>query len=477
MGTSSRFLLVAAAVLPLSACVTASPKAVFDDVRRLVGQRTPATILWSDGGAADEEMRRQIDVLLAKPLGVNDAVQVALLNNRQLQAVYARLGIAQADLVQAGLLPNPVIDASLRFGVNGPGTGAEVTIVQEFLSIIQIPLRRRVAEAGLEAAKLEVTAAVLELAGKVKQAFYRAQGARQMVELTQTVMKAAALAADISRRQHGAGNTTDLSFASEQALYGEARLDVATGEAALVEAREHLSELLGVWGHDTEWETAGRLPEIPPDDPQPNNLETLAVSQRADLAAAREAINAAARSVQLTRLWGFFPWGNIGGNSEREPDDGVWHVGPTVSLTLPVFDQRQAEVARGNAAIRQRIDEYSALAVTIRSEIRRVRARMDAARQRATFYRTVVIPLRRRIVAQTQLEYNAMLTGVFQLLQAKRDEVSAGRAYVEVVADYWMARAELERAVGGALDMPSPPSSEPAVAPAPAAAPQHHHEG
>ena len=64
---------------------------------------------------------------------------------------------------------------------------------------------------------------------------------------------------------------------------------------------------------------------------------------------------------------------------------------------------------------------------------------------------SAVLPLRHQIVRETQLQYNAMRAGVFQLLQAKRDEIDAGREYVESLRDYWVARADLERAVGGRL--------------------------
>ncbi len=73
------------------------------------------------------------------------------------------------------------------------------------------------------------------------------------------------------------------------------------------------------------------------------------------------------------------------------------------------------------------------------------------ARELIERYRDRVIPLREKITAESQKHQNFMLIGVFQLLQAKRDEIHAYREYIEAFRDYWVFRAELERAVGGRL--------------------------
>ena len=127
-------------------------------------------------------------------------------------------------------------------------------------------------------------------------------------------------------------------------------------------------------------------------------------------------------------------------------------TGPFFALGLPIFDQGQAQIARLEGLVRRSRQDAAALAIEIRSEVRDIRNRLLMSRNVAEHYRTVVIPLREEIVALTQRHYNFMLVGVFQLLEAKRDEISAYRNYIETVRDYWMARTDLERAVGGSLD-------------------------
>jgi cobalt-zinc-cadmium efflux system outer membrane protein len=84
--------------------------------------------------------------MLAEPLNAGKAVQIALLNSRRLRAVYEELGIAQAELVKAGLPKNPILDFTVRF-VNGGGTIYEWALLQNFIDIFMIPLRKRFAEA------------------------------------------------------------------------------------------------------------------------------------------------------------------------------------------------------------------------------------------------------------------------------------------------------------------------------------------
>jgi outer membrane protein, heavy metal efflux system len=464
----------------LAGCATVMPKPGFDAVSDLVGQRTTGRmVVWNQGMPEDEAAAQRVQELLAQELTVDAAIQVALLENRTLQAVYEQLGIAQADLIQAGLLQNPILAADVRFPTaEAAFIGAGIGLMQEFISILQIPLKKRVAEAAFEEAKLTASAAIIDLVLAVKRAFYRLQAAEQLLELRRTVVEATELSADVARRQHEAGNITDLDLANESALYQQARADLARAETEAAEDREELTALMGLWGAATSWRIAPRLPELPREAMAPEGLETRAVSQRLDLAAARQRIQGILLSRDLTAWFRLIPRAGLGVAAEREVDDGVWSVGPSVELPLPIFDQGQAVLANQSAQVRQREHQYAALAVAIRSQVRRSRTRMEHARALAAHYWDVLLPLRMQIVQQSQLQYNAMQIGVFQLLIAKRDEVDAGRGYIEALRDYWIARTDLESAVGGELALVAPPPASP-IPPAPGSdeLPHRHHHG
>ncbi len=468
--------------LAVASCTATRPDADLGAVREQVGLRIGLQPLWQQLRPEDQQVEERTRALLARELTVDGTVELALLNNRRLQAAYGELGVARADLVQAGLLANPILSADVTFGVSAAGTGVAVGLVQNFMRALQIPLRTRVAAAALEEAKLAVASQVIDLLVEVKRAFFRVQGGEQLLELDRTVVEATRLSAEVAQKQRSAGNITELDLANQLALFEEARVKLATDEAEVAVAREKLTALIGLWGPRTTWTIGARLPDSLDDVPA-EGLESLAVSQRLDLAAARQETEALYQSVGLTGLAGVMSDAELGIEGERDIDGGIWSIGPLIALPIPIFDQGQATHASAVAKLRQSEERFAALAVEIRSQVRRARALLHAARARADHYRRVVLPLRHRIVQQTQLEYNGMLVGVFQLLQAKQAEIDAGRAYVETLKDYWLARAELEGAVGGALPGAPFTATEPAATVEPRLMPasqshsQHHHGG
>jgi cobalt-zinc-cadmium efflux system outer membrane protein len=262
-------------------------------------------------------------------------------------------------------------------------------------------------------------------------------------------------------------------------------VDLTHSEIALTTAREALNQLLGLSGAETTgWTVAPHLPDLPPDDPSLDQLEATALSQRLDVAAARKATESIRRSLTLARL-GIIPSADVGANTETE-SDGDRVTGPMWDLAVPLFDWGQANRARAKAQLRQSQHRLAVLEVAVRSDVRTLHSRLVAERQMAQRYREQLIPLREQIVASSQRHVNYMLIGVFQLLQVKQQEITARREYIEAVRDYWMARAELEQAVGGQLP-PAPSSVQPTTPPTghpapstqevPEATHQHEHGG
>jgi len=207
---------------------------------------------------------------------------------------------------------------------------------------------------------------------------------------------------------------------------------------------------MGAWGAQTQWKIATRLPDLPGKEIAASGLESRAISQRLDLSASKQAAIAQGRSAGFASVASILEQLEIGAHYEREPE-GDYTIGPSLRIPIPLFNFGQAASARARARFRQNQQKYFALAVQIRSEVRAARDRMLLARQRAEYIKSTVLPLRSRIIQETQLQYNAMHLGVFELLRAKQEEVNAGKEHVEALRDYWVARAELEKAVGGSL--------------------------
>jgi cobalt-zinc-cadmium efflux system outer membrane protein len=437
----------------LGGCASVQPRESFPAVERSVAERTSYRVHWNDGSDADKAVAAQVDALLAKPLDADAAVQIALLNNRNLQATYENLGVAQAELVAAGLLRNPVFDGSVRFLEAGGSPTLDFGIAFEFLDVFFIGARKNLAEAQLEAVKANVTSAVLGTAGDVKVAFYAVQAAEQTVELRRQVEQATAASYDLAKRLREAGNNTHLDLAYERALYEEAKLALAATETDATVAHENLTRLMGLWGRRNQWKVAGRLPDLPTEEVAPTDLERRAVENSLELQASRAQFAVALRELGIALPLGYFSELEVGASAER--DDGEWELGPAVAFPIPIFSQGQPIVARVQAQLRQAQQRYYATAVEVRSNVRSAYTRVRSLRQQAEYYRTVILPLRQTIVEQTQLQYNAMQIGAFQLLQAKRDQIEAGRTYLSVLKDYWTAKTELELGLRGRSMQPS----------------------
>jgi cobalt-zinc-cadmium efflux system outer membrane protein len=460
-GPFIKVALVSAGILGLTACATGPRNAGFGDVRQVVLDRTGQVIQWDRQSTDDQAVHQSVRAILAGKLTADQAVQIALLNNHNLQATFENLGIAQADLVQAGLLRNPVFDLGVRFPTTPPfKTYVDISVTEDFINVFFIPARRKLAEAQFERVKSQVTADVLTLAAETKSAFYTYQAAEQLVELRRSVSKAAAASADAALRIHDAGNSNDLDLIDAKAQDARAKVDLADADADADDARERLNDLMGLWGEETVWTIHNRLPELPTVEVHPLGLESLAIRRRPDLVAARQDIRVQALALGFTAQTRFLNEANLGPEGERETD-GQWRIGPRLSVPIPIFDQGQAAVPRAQALVRQSEERYWALAVDVRSQVRAARTRMLNARRKAQFYRDQILPLEQQFLQQTQLQYNGMFVGVFQLLQARRDQIDAARQYIEALRDYWTARADLERAVGGQLPAAVPgPSSD-----------------
>jgi cobalt-zinc-cadmium efflux system outer membrane protein len=334
-----------------------------------------------------------------------------------------------------------------------------MAVAQEFLEILQLPLRKRMAGHALDVAKVRVGGAVLDLAADVRRACYAHQAALQTLAMRRQVAAATGASLDFARRLRDAGNITALQLAREQALDEQSKLDLATAEADVLATRERLNALMGLWGADTQWTVASRLPDVPAKEVDTATVEPRAVEHSLELAESRAKLEAAADALGIRRSYAIFGGGDVefGVAAEREVEGG-WGVGPAVSVPIPLFDTGGAAVSRASAELRRARQDYTATAVEVRSAARAVRERLLATRATAERYRTAVLPIRHSIVEQTQAENNAMLVGTFDVLRAKQDEIEAGAAYVTALRDYWLARAEFDQVMNGRMASASSPS-------------------
>jgi outer membrane protein, heavy metal efflux system len=440
-------LALLAAGLLLVGCASVPYDGGVAEVRENLSRRGIGDVEWkSEPDARDDE---RVGALLTGELTADEAVAIAAMNNPRLQVALAELGIARADLIEASTISNPLFEFEIRFP-GEPYRPYELRLAQSLVDLILLPRRRALGRAGFAAAQLRISSEVLRFAGDVRGAYFELLAATQDVALTGTSAYAAQTAADVAIRQHAAGNITDLDLENEQAVYEQAKLELASSERRAIVAREALIRAMGLRDPRTEWRLPPAFPPLPDSERDQEELERLAAAQRLDLAIARGELDIAQQRIPLARLE-VLDEIVLDYHYEREPD-GARTSGPGIEFPIPIFNSGRAARSRAEAEFLRARHALGALELEAASQLRVGRARVHEARARVEYYRDVVVPRRGRILELTKLEHNAMLIGVFSLLEAKRNELQAQRDFIEAQREYWSARTDLDLAVYGAGD-------------------------
>lgn len=433
-------------VIALAGCASFSRDGGFDGVSATVTQRTGQTPAWQRSASDAAMIEREVKKLLVAPLDADNAVRVALLNNRGLQAIYAELGIAEADVVQAGRLRNPGFSFTrLR---RADEVEIERTFIFDVFGLITMPLRTELERQRFSLTQNRVAGEVIQFAADTRRAWIAAVAAQESAAYAQQVKEAAEASAELARRMTAAGNFSKLDHAREQVFYAEAMAQLARARQNAVSERERLTRLLGLWGDNTQFRLPARLPELPATAREMRNLEMQAIEKRLDVQEAMRHAEHLAASLGLTRITGFVNVLEVGyqrNSASHEPRQ----TGYEIELRLPIFDWGGAKVARAEHTYMQALHRAADTAVRARSEVREAYTAYRAAFDLARHYRDEVVPLRKNISEEVLLRYNGMLMSVFELLADARQQIAAVSAYIDARRNFWLAETNLNLALTG----------------------------
>lgn len=436
-----------AAILLVTGCASVTPDGGFDKVAQLA-----TNTLGKDARIVrNADDQRALDSLvsakLASPLQIDDAVQIALLNNRALQATYWNVGIAQADLVQAGRLQNP----SFSFLRTRAGSDIEIerSLGGNFISVLTAPLATRIEQGRFQQTTLLVANAMLQHAAATRRAWVGAVAAGQGVTYAQQVNEAALLSSELTGRMTHVGNASALDLAREQAFQADTKAALIRAQQAAVTTRATLTRLLGL-AADSAVRLPDRLPDLPAAPRDLADVETVALRERLDLQAARLQAAHTATSLGLTRATRFINVLDL--EYVRNSSSGQSTApGYAITLEIPLFDWGTARIAKAEALYMQEVNKVAQAAIDARSEARQGYQDYRSAYELARHYRDDVIPLRKKISDETMLRYNGMLVSVFELLADAREQANAVNATIAAQKDFWIAQTNLEAALGGRL--------------------------
>jgi len=447
----------ALAMLALAGCAQFSADGGMATVSGSVKQETGKDVAKLASAAETQRARAEIDALVQAPLDVEAAVQIALLNNRGLQAAFNELGISEAAYVQASLPPNPGISLSRLAG--GGVVEVEFRLIGNLLALATLPQRSEIAARQFEQAKYRAVEATLRLAVDTRRAWFRAVAASQRAALLEQSRAAADAATRtmIQLGESGAANTLDQSRLA--AFYAELSAQLAQARLRARGDREALTRFMGLWGGglwggDLDYRLPPQLPALPAEPETRSNVEIEAVRRRVDLVIARQEVATLAKSFKLDEATRYVSLLQLAGiyngettNNDVGTFDNVQRLGLDLDVSIPIFDSGEARLRGARETYMRAVNRMAERAINARSE---ARSAYDAYRSTwdiARFYQSRVLPLRRTISNEVLLRYNGMLVDVFELLIDARERIAASSASLEALRDFYLATADLQAAL------------------------------
>jgi outer membrane protein TolC len=446
MRLEASILLVAVA---LGGCISTSVREDVQSVRELAQAIAIADV----AGPVDDAAPSDVREILAQPLDADAAVRIALVNNRELRARLRELGVARARVLQAGFLPNPLVEGEIS---PERQTGVALRVEWNVAGLLLAPLRADAAGADLDVARFETAGAVIEAGYQVRAAFYGLLAAEETLAVAQRQLDALAAARDASRALAEAGNLRALDVAAREAAFEEERVHVAEVELDVIVARERVQRLLGLHGEETTWTTAGPLPAVPETTPDAAELERRAIEASLELRAMQSRMVAAARRAGLARAEGVLPellvdLHALVGNGLTDPTMPSQSValGGGLALRLPIFDRGDGRVAAFEHILDAQFERYVGAAIDVRSAARETDARVQSSAARARHFATTVLPARQRVLDEALLQYDAMQVSVFTLLEALAARQTTEREEIGTRREYWTALAARDALLAG----------------------------
>ena len=450
-GGARSAIAIAAAGLVLGGCAHFSKDGgmtlVADQTGSVLG--TPAVKIRDEADAAAAQVR--VRSLLAVPLTADAAAQVALLNNRALQAAYNDLGVSEADMIEASLPPAPSFSL---VHLTGAELEIERQISQNILALLTLPRRREIAQDKFKVAQARAVEATLATAAEARRAYYRAVAAGQTVKFLEQSRTSADAVSELAKKLGETGALPKLDQAREHAFYAEVSGQLAVARLKQRSEREKLNRVLGLWGSELAYRLPDGLRALPAKPRTTEDVETEAVTSRIDLQTARMELAALAKEYGLTHATRFIDVLEASGVSRNEIKAGerTPRNGYELSVQIPIYDFGEVKTKRAEETYLRAVNLLVDRAVNVRADARQAYQAYRGAYDIARYYDKTILPLRETISEQTLLNYNGMLSDLFGLLTDARDRISANMQSIDAKRDFWLADVDLHAAmVGGGV--------------------------
>jgi len=445
--TLKKAAFVSISAFTLASCTTMNVDGALRNVNALVAERTNKTVNWRRDAVSQKKADYTVRQLLSQPLTIDGAIQIAFLRNPSIQTNLSNIGIAEADVAQAGRMRNPVI--SIQRLAAGGILDIERQILFNLLSLFTIGSRTEIAKDAAERARYMSALSIVKSADGVRRAWIEAVTARESLRIMKRAYTSVKVAENLGMRMAAAGSMPPINQAKLKIAKAEVAGQLGTMRVAASMSRERLIRQLGVWGKETKFALPSRLPRLAKRPRVLRNIERTALTKRLDILAARKEITLQQKTIGLTKFTGLVNLLEISGyaNKEREVDGAdvtkTRLKGFEVEFAIPIFDPGDVKVSRAKYVYMQSVEQLKSLAINARSEVREAYSGYRGAYDLARHYQRTIVPLNKTITDEELLRYNGMLTGILQLLDATRQKQTALLKTLNARRDFWLADAQL----------------------------------
>ncbi|MEW6417150.1 MAG: TolC family protein [Nitrospirota bacterium] len=440
-----------AIILFLIGCASVQTTEEWKMVNAFATERTGVSINWQQ---TEEDVRvtnEEVNKLLIDGLTEDDAVRIALLNNKRLQSSFEEIGVAKADLVQAGLFSNPNFSAVFRFPFEGGGTDIEADGLFKISDLWQIPLRKKVASARLEATVLKISEEILNTVAEARGSHNEYIALSRMRLETENIKRQMEeLRSHLIYRQKF-GLTKDIDKYMLDAEVLELEEEMSRIEKDLQVSRIRLNRMLGLSPEQFNYEVTGNLSEEFKLLPDLETMITHAFSYRPDIQISKIKVEDSKRVLELERSR-IFANVEAGIAYARDPDRTDF-MGPEIEIQLPIFDQNQALIAKAEYRLRQAEKELQAKMGLVREEVSSVVEQIPLARLRVELIRDKLLLIREAAMEYAEKYFNAMQLSMLYLLDARQKLFEAQRRLVEALREQRNQEIELERTLGSKIPL------------------------
>lgn len=477
-------LLLACGAFP--GCASVDPRADYQNTQNAIAEHTGVS---ADALQIENLVAEKTKDLLENGLSVNEAVEVALLNNPGFAALFQDIGVSRAEVVQSQLLSNPSLSLLIKFPEGGGRSSIDLGLAQELVDLWQIPVRRKIAEAQLQQTVAGVVHRAVELAGEVKTQYYRVLA----LQMTEAAMRESLALAEKSvalvqtQHQAGAVSQLDVNLAKVGAI--DVRLALMALERQRRLADIDLVRVLGLMDGERTWRLSDTLP-MPEQLPSLDLAISTARRERMDVRMAEYQVSRTEDQLLQEHLK-VFPSISAGFGLERTDRralpgrtvladtarDSLRNgqltapniqtkaerdferrqiidllMGPSLDITLPVWDQNQAQIAKARFQVEQKRKQLEDVLQTVRKAVEQAWIAADQSAALVRYFREEALPVAEQTTKSGREVYEKGEQSILFLLETQDSLVMRRRGFVEALGDYAVALAELERAVGGRLE-------------------------